>query len=267
MTNIYKDVNLFYYGASGGFLCLHLLLLTGSYRCKFMGDEQNFENIFAKQWQIKNIEKWKSHETWPDNDATLEADLPNKVFYICNDVDKLSLYPGKLIVLYTDIETQWILSKTKHAYWFVDRTPADLFKEINDNFTEYYDKVKGFDWPGCDNINEFQNLPERIKTECREIWKFDKRWPIDDPTDENLLINYRNNFTTHYKDIPVYDKLKKEIDIDNVDIAIKLQDLIITNGNILFDRLGIDGNSKCKDFIDFWLSKHSAEQLKYLVNH
>jgi hypothetical protein len=41
--------------------------------------------------------------------------------------------------------------------------------------------------------------------------------------------------------------------------------LLKTNGKILFDKLGIEGNPRCKNFIELWFSKHTPEQSKYLL--
>jgi hypothetical protein len=252
-----NDVKLFYFGGSGGFFCLHLLLLTGIYNCKFRGDDQNFENIFKKQWNITDIKKWKSTETWPDNDATMTSDLNNKIYYICNDYEFLpNKYHGKTIVLYTDIETQCYLAMTKNAW-------LNCFKDqTNNSLLNYYKNVKAQEWPDMNNIHEFKNLPDKIKEECLNRWKFNELWPINDLTDQPVLSSYG----VPYKNEKIFHKLVTERIFDQADIVVKLQDLIKTNGDILFDRLGIKGNSRCKDFVELWLNKHTPEQLKYLLS-
>jgi len=251
-----NDIKLFYFGASGGFFCLHLLLLTGIYNCKFTGDEQNFENIFKKQWDISDIGKWKSTETWPYNDATLNSNLNNKIYYICNGYEFLPKYPGKMIVLYTDIETQCYLAMTKNAW--LNRCKD----QTNINLLNYYKSVKTPEWPDMTSVHEFKNLPDKIKEECLNVWKFNELWPMNDLTDQPVLSSYG----VPYKNEKVFHELVTERIIDQADIVVKLQDLIKTNGKILFDQLGIKGNIRCKEFVDLWLSKHTPEQLKYLLS-
>ena len=102
-----QHINLFYFGASGGFFSLHLLLLTNQYNCIFCGDNQNFDDIFENQWNISETCNWKDTETWPDNDRTLQSNFNNKIFFHCNDVGNFIKFPGRKVVVYTDLSTQW----------------------------------------------------------------------------------------------------------------------------------------------------------------
>lgn len=258
------DIKLFYFGASGGFFCLHLLLLTEAYQCKFAGQDQNFENIFKKQWNILNTEKWKSHEIWPDNYATIESSLLNKVYFSCNDIDKLTTYPGKLIVLYTDIETQWFLARTKRAFWFERYSDSDILNHINQVFSNCYLNVKAKHWPECNSIKQFNSLPNWIKTECFEDFKFSKIWD-NKLSPEDQLEAFRDSKRRQYKDQWIYEQLLTTNIINQADIVVKLQDLIKTNGEILFEQLGIKGNQRCADFVNLWLNKHTDKQRSYLL--
>jgi organic radical activating enzyme len=47
-------------------------------------------------------------------------------------------------------------------------------------WADAYKQVKGDDWPECDSINQFENLPEHIRKECADIHKIDP---------ENYLFN------------------------------------------------------------------------------
>jgi hypothetical protein len=254
-----NDITLFYFGASGGFFCLHLLLLTGKYHCKFCKHDQNFDNIFNKQWNISDVSKWKETETWPDNTATLESNLSNKIYYICNHIEDIALYSGKKILLYTDFETQWYLAKTKQVAWFFETTYQDMIKQIHHEFTAYYNTIKAVNWPACNSIYDFNNLPNYIKTECLENWDIDKKFPINATVELDLEKFIKNNLRA------MYNGEVTDIDLSQFDIVIKLQDLIKTDGDVLFKQLGIKGNRKCKDFVKLWLSKHTDEQRQYLL--
>ena len=261
------DIKLFYFGASGGYFCLHLLLLTNKYHCKFRSLDQNFENILQKQWNISDVSKWKSHEIWPNNiaTATFGSNLINKVYFSCNNIDAFAQYLGKLIVLYTDIETQWFLTRTKRAFWFVDLDDAKMVNDINLNFVRCYSQVKADNWPECDNIQEFNSLPDWIKNECFEKFKFDQRWDFDDLSMDAQINKHRDSLSILYKGQRIYQPLVTNNIIDQADIVVKLQDLIKTNGEILFEQLGIKGNQRCTDFVKLWLSKHTDEQRSYLL--
>lgn len=280
MTN---DINLFYYGGSGGFFCLHLLLLTGEYRCKFSGQEQDIENILQKQWNINDHSKWKSHEIWPNNNITFASDLTNKIYFICNSKEMFEELPGRSVVLYTDIETQWFLARSKRAAWFNFNDPenhkfsfilgpnlfasseSDMEKFIKNKLIHYYSVIKADDWPECKNIGDFSFLPEYIKKECIDCWRFNKHWTFSNPTREQIFQTYQSLISVEYKDDKILEDLITQIDIEKASIAVKLQDLIKTKGKILFDQLGIKGNQKTSDFVDMWLSKHTDEQRSYLL--
>jgi hypothetical protein len=259
------DIKLFYFGGSGGFFCLHLLLLTNKYHCKFQGLDQNFENILQKQWNISDVSKWKSYEHEPDNSATFKSNLLNKVYFARNTIDNIAQYSGKLIVLYTDIETQWFLSRTKRAFWFMDFDDAKMINDINLNFVYCYSQVKADNWPECNSIQEFNSLPDWIKNECFEKFKFDQFWDFGDLSIDTQLNKHRNSMSILYKGQKIYQPLMTDNIINQADIVVKLQDLIKTNGEILFEQLGIKGNQRCTDFIKLWLSKHTDEQRSYLL--
>jgi hypothetical protein len=56
-------------------------------------------------------------------------------------------------------------------------TPRDYMIMIGDtfykgydiNFEKFYNTVKDSSWPDCQTIEEFDNLPNHIKTECNEV--------------------------------------------------------------------------------------------------
>jgi hypothetical protein len=186
-----QDLNIFYFGGSGGFYFLHYLLLYNKHYVCFNTDSvirQNFlktsaylnrlrlrdvdyancrdpswpdyefyyknfdqlelllqqelselhdqhatnleylpgwfdyqlSRVIKHQWEI-NPGAWKSTETWPINDSTLvkcPVDREYKLYYTCNDIDQWLKYPGKKIVLYTDIRSQLRLAFYKKSWKF-----------------------------------------------------------------------------------------------------------------------------------------------------
>ena len=252
-----QDVGLFYYGGSGGNFCAHLLLLTGNYNCIFNSDIQDFNVIFQNQWNINQVSNWKTSETMIENDRTLHSNLSNKLYLKCNPATarSLSLYTGKTVVIYTDIETQIYLAKTKNAFWFYKNSPLDKWLAIR------YANIKTLDWPACSSLVDFNNLPDHIKEECLTKWNF------DDFVDSTKFIKvFRESQQILYKGDYVLADLKNVIDIDQADIQVKLQDLIKTKGEILFEQLGIQGNKQTSEFVDMYVQLHTPEQQSYLLN-
>lgn len=195
-----SDINLLYFGGSGGFFLLHLLLLEGTYFCELpstLQDRQdffeihpelkskirinkqvydaikgtswpeyevyynNFEDIaleiqneldeftisaqnnlhsidqwvdfllrkiINKQWDIQTSNEWKQNESWPNNDFTFTTRTnakQHKIYFHCGDVNNWIKFPGKKLLLYTDIETQYKLAEAKSAWIF---NPDEPFK-------------------------------------------------------------------------------------------------------------------------------------------
>ena len=173
------DINLLYYGGSGGFFCLHLLLLTGQYNCVFHKNSTGINTIIEEHWNIKSIDTWKHTENWPDNHATEQSNLPNKVYFYCNP-NKETVYLGHTnVLLYTDLETQIYLAETKKAHWFIDKNAIQIsmFEEM---LRESYRNIKDPAWPECDSHAEFKCLPSWIQKECIETDKevFENNWLI-----------------------------------------------------------------------------------------
>lgn len=102
---------------------------------------------------------------------------------------------------------------------------------------------------------EFNNLPQFVRDECINVFN------IELGPDSSIL---NSNISTYKNDI-VFNILTEQGILEQTDIVIKLQDLIKTNGTVLFDQLGIEGNDRCCNFVKHWLSLHTEEQLTYLL--
>jgi hypothetical protein len=91
--------------------------------------DRRLDEVVEHNWDIKDHTKWKQNEVWPINADTLASrcsDRPFKIFFTCNIIDDWLKYPGKKVVLYTDIETQLALAKYKQAWVYAGgRDPSD----------------------------------------------------------------------------------------------------------------------------------------------
>jgi len=80
--------------------------------------------FYKSQWNIrKDRSRWKETEQWPDNQLTQKSSFKNKLFFDCNpSVEDIIENSNKKILLYTDIETQILLAKNKHAWKYRKKT-------------------------------------------------------------------------------------------------------------------------------------------------
>lgn len=79
------------------------------------------KTVYDHNWNI-NPDHWKSTEIWPVNTGTLNSncvDRPYRIFFTCNDIDSWQKWPGKKVVLYTDIRTQTRLAMYKKAWKYI----------------------------------------------------------------------------------------------------------------------------------------------------
>ena len=109
-----------YSGGSGGYLCLHLLLLSGKFYSAFSND-LSLDQIIQKHWNIPSPDQWKHSEIFPNNQLTLDTMVDsNKICFYCNpfDGDNTLEFPHKKIVIYTDYYSQRLLTYYKKAHWY-----------------------------------------------------------------------------------------------------------------------------------------------------
>jgi len=250
------DINLSYQGGSGGFFVLHLLLLAGHHKCKFLKkNDQEFSKIFHHQWNILDQINWKKQEIWPDNNGTLTSNFSNKIYFLCNpELADVASFPGKRIMVYTDIETQFTLAITKKAHWFWDRSISSYQRE---QFVVLYYKIKANDWPDVTTTEDFYTLPKHIQTECLEQFNFNSL--LDLSCFKEL---FKLNVSKPYGN----ERIDSSISLDNVDIFIKLQDIIRTKGEAVYSPLGLTRSDASDEFIANYLDLHSNEQKLLLLN-
>lgn len=247
-----QDVAIFYYGGCGGFFALHLLMLSGEFQCVWDSDSQDWDDIFQKQWQVKQITNWKNTETWVDNTQTQASDFPRKVFFVVNptaaDFDRFNAVK---VVVFTDADTQWLTSTVKQCFLFTHQTMSDKATEL---FIQSYNNVRGADWPTVNQASDYQNLPDSVKQEISDVYGLD--WLA---SEDSIINHYRKETlpTVNYQGIDIFEKYKNIIDIAAADFNFLQQELVQTQGRCLYDALGLTWTPACADFTEKYISLHS----------
>jgi len=247
------NIHLNYYGASGGFFALWILLFGTSYRCKFSdnGINNDLDLIFHNHWNINNCDDWKKTEIYPNDDETLNSNIEKKVFFHCNpSSNTFNTQSGYRIILYTDLDTQYKLSFLKKAFYFFKNRHGN----IDAPFIRSYNNIKDPSWPDINNINQFDQLPKHIQNEFFKMTNIESTTNYIDSIFPTIL--YNGEKVTHL----LHDIINK------ADLVVKLQDIIKTDGNAILKPLGYNSNNKVKEFIQFWLNLHPENIRNMLVN-
>lgn len=248
-----KDVVIYYYGGSGGFYALHLLLLGNYYKCVMHGVTQTLDDIIARQWRISDIHEWKANETWPDNASTLASDFAHKVFFICNpEPEDLEKYPGTKIIIYTDTDTHWDFVRAKRCFLFYKKSDDIISGYLENEFLTLYATVRGDDWPDVSNISDYHLLPTWIKDELKEKFRFE--------LDIRKLMMYPFN----YRGIDIYEKYETILNISQEQYCFSLQELVQSRGQKLYQALELPYPDSCNKLTERYRNIHNAEMRKHL---
>jgi hypothetical protein len=260
-----KDLSLHYAGGSGGFIALHLILLTKKYFCSFLDtpfiNEKNFDKNFAKimddHWNISSLNSWKLSEWQPVNENTeIASTSRNKIFFHCSNY--ICEHNAETILIYTDIKSQNSLAKLKKSYWYT-AIPSPTHRLIWQN---YYNSIKAEHWgEDADLTVDFNSLPKYQQDEILAIMPAEPkpvRFARDEPVNLNedaILTNYIE-LDNGIRVLPaVADFYKK------ADHKILLQDIINTKGKALTDSLNIEHNEEQVKLVNRWISLHPADFL------
>ena len=248
-----NTIRINYYGASGGFLALWVLLLGSEYKCIFEQHEtMSMNDIKNKHWNIQSVDTWKSTEIWPDNNLTLHSDINKKILFNVNPDETDWCKNATNVLIYTDFDTQIKMSKLKNAFIFAD-PGHPLIEQINDSLIQSYNNIKDKQWPYIKNFDDLMHLDKVIVNEVLEILNF--------TSEEDYVAKWCNDYLTindlHHL---VYN------DFNKADYQIKLQDIIKTNGQILLDIVGASTNLDVIELINVWLSKHPIDMQMSLTN-
>lgn len=110
---------------------------------------------YKRQWNIsEDKSRWKETEMWPRNESTQNSDFKHKLFFHCNPYaadmkEDMIADSNKKILLYTDIETQIMLAKNKHAWIYYGKNIKEFElvekpKTTKFNGFEVFDRVAEF---------------------------------------------------------------------------------------------------------------------------
>jgi hypothetical protein len=253
-----SDFSLGYSGGSGGFLLLHLLLLSGQYHVEFK-DNKSFAEAFAQQWKIPNPGQWKTSETWPDNLQTYNSQTAlKKIYFYCNPYDSQTWahYSKSSVILYTDYHSQTLLAHYKKANWYHKRNQpsCDLkfaaYRELLRNWRNHYNNIKISHWPECPSFRNINKLPQSIQTQIlnNEYTAYYLNYQYHEPTET-------------YCDQQVFNNIVPFL--NSADVVVRLQDLINSNGSILEKALNIPPiNHQQLTLLKDWKRLHPPELLQ-----
>jgi hypothetical protein len=249
-----------YSGGSGGFLLLHLLLLSDQFYTAFDRD-LSLDQIIQEHWNIKSPDQWKNTEIWPSAQITADS-LTNvdKIYFQCNPFgdDSNSILEEllcKKIVIYTDYHSQDLLAYYKKAYWYFGQNIRNVkyakFKKFLKMWQTHYNNIKDPLWPKCLSVRQIDRLPENIQ---REI--------LSNPS-TNSVLNFKyqdrapgayfNNELVHSPMIPY---------LESADVVVKLQDLVNSDAKILETLFNIPKiNSKQLALLQKWKHHHDKKLL------
>lgn len=250
-----------YSGGSGGFLLLHLLLLSDKFHAAFDRDLQ-LDQLIQEHWNIKSPDQWKSNEIWPDDQLTLDSRVHvDKIYFRCNPYgnDRKSILdeiPHKKIVIYTDYHSQDLLAYYKKANWYTGQSDWYIkytkFKKFLKTWQTHYNNIKDPSWPKCLSVRHINRLPTDIQKEIladSHIGYFLNCSALS----PGAPGEYFNNELIHGPMIPY---------LKSADVVVKLQDLVNSDAKILETLVNIPKiNSKQLALLQLWKQYHTKELL------
>lgn len=162
--------------------------------------DYQYKYILYHQWH--NLTKWKSHEFFPDNVETLNttcSQRKHKIYFFSNEIERWKTYPGKRIVIYTDIASHLRLSLYKKAQWFVSppyNTKQVIKNVLKNHGTRFHnDSVYDNLFPAFEYADHIVKLQDLIA---------DPATALDIPPTNDHLI-----FRDHWKSLHPDQLLKK----------------------------------------------------------
>jgi hypothetical protein len=222
-----KDLTLCYNGGGGGFLLMHLIVLSGKYYFgipafdKFKDPTYDlwrrcFDDLLKTQWKQCTMNKWKLSEVWPDNTVIDKVSIPNKnkIYFWCGPKNSQADYgraDRKYIYTYTDAKTQTRLILLKRASFFM--------RDIQE-------------WNG---IRDFINV-------YKEMLHYSKFH------DDTLLLR----------------EVHPHVTSDNYDVLVNLKELISNPEKILLEITGLPMNNEQYELLDHWKKLH-GKRIKLLL--
>lgn len=267
-----SNIKLCYFGGSGGFILLHLLLLSNKFSCVFPNNA-TLNEVIEKQWNICNNLHWKQTEVWPLNTLTYKESIKNqKIYFFCNPkIEDVSKFDGKIIFLYTDALTQLKLAHYKRAFIYTDvelYSAVKYYKYFLQLWKHHYNNIKDPSWPVCYGPKKFKRLSQHIQQEML----------LHDCTDKCLNFPEYSTYLQNSYMTPGFhslnENLKELLDgtkvLDSVfdfaqyaNVAVKLQD-IINDISLLSNITNKAVTQQQTDLRNKWILLHPAEMLNQI---
>jgi hypothetical protein len=252
------DLNLGYVGGSGGFLALHLLLLSNNYNCCI--DGSSVDEIIDHQWNITDPNLWKSNELWPNNEKTKVNFSNNRLFFHCqSDPDKWKSIVDRKVFVYTDLKLHLALSKYKNA-WIYHASANRESLTLDYWFKKFYDNIKDPAWPQCNTISQISQLPKKIQQELENYPDF-------------CLLTSSRNWDDWFLLQHQHSKLNNQVVYSNCvllaqcsDIVVDLKDIVRSHGAALLTPLNLTVSNQHRMLINRWLSLHPGDIVKQLID-
>lgn len=256
MSNSKTVYNLGYRGGSGGFLLLHLLLLSGHYRQDIFNGI-DFNDIVKNQWNIDDHDKWKNNEVWPINGQSLSsASLQNNLLFFCNPTEQEFFQKSQIV----------------------------------DFASNCYNDVKDPSWPDVKSAADFEKLPSHIYNEiysvldCKDALDYLRNnlvsksvWLYTDFYSQNELAYYKKAYyyfrepsRSKIQDFDEYADIWQDTLVDkkaiyflnHSDIQIRLQDLV-NNPKILVQYQLVEQITQQQfELINHWKKLHPPDLLE-----
>lgn len=275
-----KDIHIYYLGASGGHICSHLLLQSGSHFCDYSEfplatSKQEFREVFDivkhAQWDIADNKLWKKNEFWPINESTASRSIDgmHRLYLSCSGDLSIDLsIPATRVLIYTDFETQMSLAMYKRAniHFLHDDLEKSSYAEIQKIWKNVYADLAGDEWPKTCFLEDINTLPENVLAELRNVKACDPfiKWTEHHNSTQALHEYYFEFFTGKIGDTVV----RKEVceNINDYDYSFKLQDIIKSKGKALVEPLGLMWTDEHAALVNHWLSKHPKELQLQLIS-
>lgn len=269
MTN---DIKLCYFGGSGGFILLHLLLLSRQFFCRFDDDSLELADIIYRQWQIPDPRRWKANEHWPKNLATSQYQTNlRKIYFFCNpNIHEVSEFEGQILFLYLDADSQLKMAKFKQAHYFLHE-PTSLhenyvsyYRAKLKNWYNHYNNIKDPSWSRCTGPAGFRALPLHIKNELLEnpyttvALEIKKYTHYDHVAQEEKFARLNQEYVF----LPDGTKVMHNVGnfFRHADMSIKLTDAL-NDLNVLSEIIGVAYNNDQVCLRNRWASLHPLSLL------
>lgn len=276
-----KDIHVWYSGGSGGHICSHLILESQRHFCCWqefdtphtaMHFADQFQQVKHQQWCIQDSSQWKTQEFWPRNQLTAQHSVEslNRLFLTCNPSADLSMDQKCVnVLIYTDLETQWHMSIFKHCFVFfgVDKIKDHCRDQCNQSWQQSYSSVKDSTWPMV-NFDQIDQLPVGIIDELgQQHHGFEPylKWLEHRDIVQTYQELCMSNAQAQWIDNQWLSATVLEL-MPRMNHAIRLQDIVGTQGRCLLDALELPWHQGHADLIQRWLNLHPRDLQTRLLN-